>query len=173
MKYHIEWAENKSADWKVVTAREMVEGGRTYEDCSINKVNKTGQEFPGFDGIMAGSEIEADFWMNQANNRKYLFAPRPKPAPGAMTRGTGAAGVKAAQERKAADIATAQDRKEDGIKVSATMRDSTLLAIASLEGSHFETVEEREEALVAAHAAWRIKYLAAWKAIEDAVDQAF
>ena len=105
-KVNIEWTENKSNDWRICTIKE---GSQTITDVSVNRVNKKGETFPNFDGIIPGAEIECEIWKSPAG-KTYMFAPRPQVGPKA-----GGMGIKAAQERKAEMIEKAQDRKSESI----------------------------------------------------------
>src|SRR5439155_6945211 len=117
--------------------------------------------------IAPGATINGDLWQNPSSIKWSLFPKRPKPPMGA-TSGCGKRGMKAAQERKAADIEKAQENKNHGIKVAAAMRDATLITIALLEhaqddGSGFhETFKATKE--------W---YLKEWSATEKSLDIPF
>lgn len=110
--------------------------GKTKATADIT--GKEGEELTGvtfwkdgwanFDEIKEGTELEGDYvekqngqWLN-----KTFYAP--KPVSTGATRSAGA--ITKAQEKKAEMIEKAQDNKEEGIKVSATMRDAVQCAIA-------------------------------------------
>lgn len=111
----------KSPDWKVATVG-------TTPSVSINRTNKKGEVFPNFDAIVDGVTIAGELWASSAG-KWYLFAPKvgnlgPKPA-----------WVKksdpiAVQKVVAKNVGIAQDAKNDAIRVSSTMRDAVLCAIA-------------------------------------------
>ena len=175
------WVENKKDDWKVATLREVIEGGATVEDVSINKLDKKGRSFPKFDDIGPGSMIAGNLWQNPNNQKYTLYAPDEPKAPTvtagaapnarpAPTMGGGNRGVAAAQARKAEGIEKAQDRKEAGITVAAAMRDSTLIAAAIITGSPEPFTTEDFQALFVRIKKW---YLSEWKATEDAMDVPF
>lgn len=170
MRYKTDWAETKGEGWKVVSVHEAVENGQVFTDCSVNKVNKQGQTFPGFDDIAPGYEFEADLWVNPTNQRKYLFAPKPKPVrPSFMGGGAKTAAVEKAMERKEESIKTFQGNKEFGIKVASTMRDVTLITLAmvgNIEDDKMATFAETFE---------RVKtwYLEQWGKTERLLDVPF
>jgi len=177
MIYTILSVENKGQDWKVATVKEAVEGGSTHENVSINRKNKEGAvAFANFDLMQPLYSFEgSDIWEN-AQGRKYIFAPKPKEQPKKAWQGSGApkaAAVAAAQEKKAEHIREAQETKAHSIKVAAAMRDATLLAVAALEGSSFELVEERQDALRRAFLHFREFYLAEWENTEKLTDVPF
>lgn len=173
MTYTVEWAENKNDGWKVVSLKEIVDNGRTYEDVSINKVDKKGREFPNFAAIAPGAQVHGNMW--QAPTGKYtLFAPDPKPAAAARptTTGSGPRGMGAAQERKAVNIKEAQDYKGRGIQVASAMRDSTLITEAIIRSQSqaepwgFEDFKSLFEKVKR----W---YLEEWRSTEKSLDVPF
>ena len=128
MKYRVEWAENKNKDWKIVTLS-TGDNSPQITEVSVNRVNKKGETFPNFDGIIPGADIEGELWKSPAG-KNYLFAPRPQAAPR-----TGNAGIKAAVEAKAKSIERSQDRKDNSIQLSATFRDATILTDVSVRST--------------------------------------
>jgi hypothetical protein len=171
MIFIVDWVENKGADWKVATLREGVEGGRTYENVSINRTKKDGTPFPKFDEIAPGATINGDIWQNPTSQKWALFPERPKTPPksgaGPAYRGKQ---IEDAQIRKAGMVHEAQENKNLAVKTAAAMRDATMLAIAALDGSHFETIEEREDELKRAFERFRDWYLAMWLKTEQKAD---
>lgn len=118
-KYQVDWVESKGPDWKVAKLVNLP------GDVSINRTNKKGEVFPGFDEIMPGKEIEGEFW-NSPSGKGYLFPPK---APKSSFKGNSMAVVEKTQE----GVKVAQQNKELGIKVSSTMRMAVDLAIAQTE----------------------------------------
>lgn len=187
MTYKIDWVENKKDDWKVATLVEIVEGGQTFTDVSINKVDKKGRAFPHFDEITVGQTVHGNLWQSPTNQKYTLFAPdeprattatgptasAPRPA-GAMSaapyRGGGATGVKAAQERKAEGIATAQENKTKGVMASAAMRDSTLIALELIKQGPPDSTFEDFQAVFKRVRGW---YLTTWNETEKMLDVPF
>lgn len=177
MTFEVLWIEVKKDGWKIASIKEVIEGGQTINDVSINKVDKKGREFPNFDALAAGHMIAGNLWLSPVG--KYtLFAPDPKPIPAvrpassASSYGGGrpSGGIPAAQARKAEGIKEAQENKGKGIMVSAAMRDSTTITTTIVENSpeQFGFIEFQE--LFARVKAW---YLKTWKETEDAVDLPF
>lgn len=127
----IEWIENKTPDWKVAS---VSDGGKVYQDVSVNRVNKKGETFPGFDDLKPGTELTDVTVWTSTSNKHYLFT-QTKPTPGVMgskPAWAGGGGVKAAQERKAQDIEKAQDRKEESIAYFNAMNCSINLVKGNL-----------------------------------------
>ncbi len=183
MTYTIDWMEVKKEGWIVATIREIVEQGVTYENVSINKIDKKGRAFPGFDQLMPGGQVHGNIW--QSPTGKYtLFAPdEPKPSPAAAPTqpgsttyrppaGGGNRGVAAAQQRKAEGIEKAQDRKETGIMVAGAMRDSTVIATALMASqAHGEPWSfEDFTAMFERVKKW---YLAKWSETDKSLDVPF
>lgn len=171
MSYIVDWAESKKPDWKVVTIREITEGGNSYEDVSINKVDRKGVTFPNFDGIMPGAQIHGNLWRSPTG--KYtLFAPEPKVAGTAPARPTGntggARGVAAAQERTKTNVAQAQENKGRGVLVAAAFRDATLMLVNYPEYSTMSFDEAK-----AFHKRIRDWYIAEYKSTEKSLDIPF
>lgn len=134
-EYKIEWCENKSDDWKVLT---LIDGDQTLDNVSVNRVNKEGEVFPNFDGLVPSTTVKANLWTSKAGKR-YLFAPKPQ---GGSNKGVKSQVIEKAMERKETSIGKFQDNKELGIKISATMRDAVLCAIAEhSKPNNIETLE--------------------------------
>lgn len=131
MKLKINWLEKKNNDW--IVANLLQEDGTEIKEVSINRTAKNGQVFPNFDGLAPSLDIEGELWQSQAG-KNYLFAPKPKlEAPEFIKKGNGAyktQQIEKSMERKESSITKFQDNKEWSIKVSSTMRDAVLLAIA-------------------------------------------
>jgi hypothetical protein len=156
----------KGDGWKVVTAKEAIEGGRTFNDVSINKVDRAGAiAWPNFDTIEVGATIEADYWRSP-QNKQYLFAPKPKSS-GGGARNTAA--IAKAQETKAENIKEAQANKNTSIMIAAAMRDAGAIALAALKDQPFPTDEE----FIAEFTKWRDWYLAKWHETEKIADTPF
>ncbi len=178
MTYVCDWVENKKPDWKVVTIREITEGGATYTDVSINKVDRKGVTFQDFDAIAPGTQVTGNIW--RSSTGKYtLFAPdAPKAAapavPGAPAyaaprpAATGMRGVAAAQERKAEGIALAQENKSKGMLVAAAFRDSTLMLVNMAD---YKTMTPDEVKIK--HKALRDWYIAEYHETEKKMDTPF
>jgi hypothetical protein len=152
-KVTIEWAENKSNDWRICTIKE---GNQTITDVSVNRVNKKGETFPNFDGIIPGAEIECEIWKSPAG-KTYMFAPRPQSA--SKVGGFGG-GVKAAQERKEVMIEKAQERKSDSIAYFNSVNCS--IELVSKRGMSEMTDQDVELAVVQ----WREWFLSEYRKYE-------
>lgn len=133
MIFNARSVEIKSPDWKIVTAVDP--NGIEVVDASINRKDKSGNEFPGFDAIIEGASFEAETWRNPAG-KWYFFAPK-KPA---SPRGSGA--ITKAMETKRENIKEAQDAKTWAIRVSGAMRDATLMVSTFDSSMPFPTNEE-------------------------------
>lgn len=178
MTYKVEWAENKNDGWKVCSIKEIVEGGRTYEDVSINRTDKKGRTFPNFDGIAPGATISGNIWQSVAG--KYtLFAPDPagstggggtpaRSTSGPASGGGAPRGVAAAQERKKEGIREAQENKGRGVMVASAFRDATLIMTSLTMYQELTPGEWQIE-----HEKWRQWYMADWKETEKSLDVPF
>lgn len=168
MIFQILACEDKAADWKVVTVKEAIEGGQTFSDVSLNKMNreKTAVAFANFDDLKVGATLEADYWRS-ATNKQYLFAPKPKSQSGGGARNSAA--ITKAQETKAEHIKEAQENRAQGVKLAAAMRDATQITLAVMSGTPFPTDEEFK----AEFTKWRDWYLQEWDKTEKAVDVPF
>ncbi len=128
MKFIVKNVKDKNKDWKVVD----LEGDMKLVEVSINRTNKKGETFPSFDLVVNGYNVEGEPWTS-SSGKNYLFAPKP-PTAGRFgpSKGNNPAIAKN-MEKKAADIKVAQENKEQGIKMSSTIRMAVDCAIA--EGS--------------------------------------
>jgi hypothetical protein len=126
-EFKIIWLEVKSPEWKIAT---LADDQQQYPNVSINKVNKKGEVFPNFDAITNGGTVKGVMWPSPAG-KLYLFAPK-----------VGVAGqsgafkgqqIAKAQEKKAEYIATAQDNKNEGIKIASTMSMAVNIVVATLK----------------------------------------
>lgn len=127
MKQHVDWIEIKSPDWKIISITD--ENGKKTADVSVNRVNKKGETFPNFDGITLSADVEGELWQSPTG-KWYLFAPK---LGGGPRRASG--GSLETVKQVAKNVEKSQERKEDGIKVSATFRDATLLAVAEYQAN--------------------------------------
>lgn len=128
MKLRIEWIETKAPDWKVAALTD--EQGQTNQEVHLNRKSKSGEEFPNFDTLAAGQDIEGEPWKNSAG-KSYLFPPKKdKPRP----QGNRTAGMEKMMDKKAIQIGAAQDNKERGIMTSSTMRMAVDLTVAQISG---------------------------------------
>lgn len=82
-------------------------------------------DWPNFSELKQHDEIEGNLVEKQNGQylNKTLYPITPKPA------GKGNAAIGKAMDKKAENIAVAQDRKEQAIILAATMRDATLLTV--------------------------------------------
>jgi hypothetical protein len=110
------------------TAKEGIEGGKTFTDVSINEKDKNGVvAWPTFSQLAVGDTIEADYWRSPTN-KEYLFAPKPKGQSGGRTN---SAAITKAQETKKENIKEAQENRAQGLKLAAAMRDAKQEAFAA------------------------------------------
>lgn len=103
-KYSIIWLEKKNNDWMVLNVKD--EAGTETKEVSLNRTNKKGEVFPGFDGVVNGGYIEGELWTSQAG-KHYLFAPKPKLERPTFMKG---AQIEKAMDKKNENIKQAQDR---------------------------------------------------------------
>lgn len=73
MSFLVKKIDKKSEDWKILS---VVNGaGDLVENVSVNRINKKGENFPGFDEIREGEKVDGNLWESPAN-KLYLFAPK-------------------------------------------------------------------------------------------------
>lgn len=134
-KFNISWLVKKNPDWIVAELTE-VPLGTEYKEVSINRTNKWGELFPGFDDLQPGRDVEGEIWQS-GQGKWYLFAPKPQTTQGgaySANKGGYTAktnqikqAIKQAQERKEESIGKTLDRKEESIRLSAAQRDAVLI----------------------------------------------
>ena len=157
-EYKVIWLEVKSPDWKVAT---LSDDQQQYANVSINKVNKKGEVFPGFDEITNAGTVKGNMWQSP-QGKYYLFAPKLVVA--GQTGAFKGQQIAKAQEKKAEYIATAQDNKNEGIKIASTISMATNVVIATLKGEQIID----ESVIKGKIREWRNWFLAEW----DSIDQA-
>lgn len=129
MKFTINFLEKKSPEW--IVANLLDESGTEIKEVSINKTSKKGDLFPHFDELMSGGTVEGEPWISGAG-KNYLFPPKVKlEKPEFMKAKTQQ--IEKTMARKEESIGRFQDNKEIIIKISSTMRDATLLAVAEMQ----------------------------------------
>lgn len=150
-KFKIEWSENKSADWKIISIKG--DDGKLTEDVSVNRVNKKGEIFPGFDEVKVGNDVEGELWKS-TSNKHYLFAPK-KVSTSSYNAPRGGGAVKAAEITRES-VKEALDTKENSIRLSGAMRDAVLIVTTfypNLERE--ENVIDKETNVMAKIIKWR------------------
>lgn len=140
MKYKINWVENKNEDWKV--AELIAEDGYKTSDVSINRKNKAGAvQWPNFDQIMPGSELEGNLWKSPTN-KWFFYPPKPETARGGANKGQGGVyrtqQIRETMQLKQEGIKQSQENKELGIKISSTIRMAHETALRETEGAPFD-----------------------------------
>lgn len=146
MQYKIDWCEKKN----------IAKLGKDVLECNL--IDPMGDkhervtiwnDFPGFNDLMNGGAVEGEISkkMNGQYEQKTLYPMRPQ-APQGGSRGAGMAKL---VEKKAEAIEKAQDRKEDGIKLSATFRDAGMLTSAMVHAGLLRTEMDIKDA----HRKWR------------------
>lgn len=107
MKYTVSKLEKKSPEWYVADL--LDDNGSALTSVSINKVNKKGEQFPGFDQIAEGGEVAGEHWVSQAG-KNYLFEPKPE-----GQKSGGRPNMDRIMEKKSDMIHAAQDTKAENI----------------------------------------------------------
>lgn len=159
MQFKIEKVEKKTTSTGKPMARVDLIGA---EGELLENVTVWG-DHPDFEALAVGSTVEGEY--KDDGKWKTLYGIKPK----APVSGGNMRGVAAAQERKGAMIASAQENKSQAIKVAAAMRDAVAIAIASLSGVPFPTDAEFQAEIVK----WRTWYLKEWDIAEKTVDVPF
>lgn len=123
MKINVTWVEQKElpSGSKLINGTFVDDKGTQFE-ATIWEKDKEGKVFPNFAQITAGQSIDGNPWKNPTNGKITIYPPKPEILTSGAPRGAGA------QARKEASITKAQDRKEENIKYSSTMRDAVLIA---------------------------------------------
>lgn len=151
--FTIEWVENKSADWKIMTLK--TPQGATTEGVSVNRVNKKGEVFPNFDNLTPGATVDGELWQSTAG-KWYLFAPKPSPMGGRPAwAGKKTADIGKAMDRKEESIEKFQSSKENSIKMAGAMRDATLLTIEEIHYAQSKGEEITEKFVKETWSKWR------------------
>lgn len=125
MKYTLQWAEKKVTS----TGKEKIDATLTDGTNTIDGVT-IWSDFPNFATLMAGHTVEGDIVTKQSGQytNKTLY---PIKAVNSSPRATGGfTGGSKLMKEKQEGIKESQERKEEGIKVSASMRDAVTLATA-------------------------------------------
>lgn len=118
MKYKIEFCVQKKTgntngkDWAITEMSLLDEQGVLHENIST------------FDSVMMGGTLEGEIVTNDKGYKNFKTA---KAVAGANFK---TAQIEKTMERKEQSIGKFQDNKELSIKISSTMRDAVLLAIA-------------------------------------------
>ncbi len=142
-KYNVNWLAKKNEDWIMASLKD---GEKEYKDVSINRVNKKGETFPGFDDLQPGRDVEGELW-ESPSHKWYLFAPRPE-----STRGGAGGAFKQAQIEKTMDkknefIGKTLDRKEDSIRLAGAQRDAVLIVTTRYNDPEMSIADFKNEIL--------------------------
>lgn len=125
MALNIITAEKGDYQGDVFLSCEVNDGKQTVT-ARLSEKQKDGTLFPNFASISSGSVIEGNLWQS-AKGYWYIFPPKPETA---KKGGFGGGNVSKLMDKKNESIEKHTDRKEEGIKISSTMRDAVLCAIA-------------------------------------------
>ncbi len=133
MKFKIDWVEEKTSS-----------KGTSYRKCTMT--SETGEKFENvavfssfsmYQEVQAGREVEGKIEIKESSQYGKSFSlvdDKPAQAP----RGNG---IAKAMERKETSIAKTMDRKENGMLLSGSSRDATLITLAQLTGRNFTDEE--------------------------------
>ena len=125
-------------------------------------------DFPGYETIATGQELEGD--IVEKGKYKSLYPLRVE-RPSTPRTPSRSAEINVAMERKNESIRTFQEDKELGIKVAAAMRDATLI-LTSVYRETLEKLEpsKRSDKIKELHAALVSWYLEQWDETKKAID---
>ena len=139
MQITLKNVQRKSVDWILTDGIGL--DGVAFMGASMNRTNKdgTGVQWPQWDTLADGSVIEGNLWTNPTNQRQAIYPPKPQAKGNPAFKGQQIAKM---QETKAANIAMAQDRKNESISIHGAFRDATLIALQSYKDVPFPTDEE-------------------------------
>lgn len=125
MKFKIVWSEKKTTS----TGKEKIDATLDDGKRQIDHVT-IWSDFPNFAEIKTGHEVEGDLVTKQngqyTNNTLYPV----KPVNSSPRSNSGFTGGTNMMNKKQESIRESQERKEEGIMTSASMRDAVLLATA-------------------------------------------
>lgn len=144
-KHILDWVEKKNNDWVMAS----LQSGE--KEVSINRTSKKGEVFPNFDNLAPGLEIEGELWQSQAG-KWYLFPPKLNPMGPRPQWAKKESTINKAMETKAQNIQTAQENREQGVKIASTMNKAIEIAIA----------ENGQSPIVATDFQERVKYWRKW-----------
>lgn len=142
-----DWQGKRLADVEVIDLTGAVIKGTIWED------QKDGSKYPNFDGLTQGLQIEVTAWTSPTAKVSF-FPPKPvKTQSGSSGRGS----INQAQEKKAQSIGLAQDRKEEGIMISSSIRMAVDIMISRMPGDNMSVEQIKEEILK-----WRYWFVSNW-----------
>ncbi len=128
MLYKISWCEQKpTKDGKPKMEATLV-GVDESDNAVGHKVSIWG-DFPGYTDLMNGGTVEGE--IVPAKDPRYL--PSLKPQTSGKSAPRAPQGPLAVVKEVSKGVERAQDRREDGIKISATQRDAVLCAVAEFQ----------------------------------------
>ena len=158
MRYKITNCENKTTTYGDVKEITGIDVTGVQVTGSVWKKQKDGSDFPDFDKIVEGAEIELNSWVNPKTGKKSFYPP--KLATGAYRASSGAktAQIAKVMEQKSASIQKAQDFKSENIRVSSTMRDAVLIATTIYNGDKTD-LSNMEELI----SKWRLWLWSHWE----------
>jgi hypothetical protein len=155
MQYTIKTSELKTTPYgevRDITATDLT--GNEISGAVWSKA-KDGTLYPNFAGLVAGAIFEANAWTNPTTGKVSFFAPKPSTGASGGNKGAMAGAMKAKQE----GIAKSQDRKEEGIKTSSTIRLATDIVTARMaQGTEVWSIDKITEEIES----WRTFFVTNW-----------
>ena len=160
MKINITWLEKKHIE---SLNKDVLEINGTDEQGNSIKF-AVWQDFPGFNEIMNGGFIEGNLWEKPGTGKFTLYPPKVVMAgQTGGNKGRFQAGMKEVMKEKQEGIEKSQYRKEQGIRVSSTIRMAVDIVIAELGGEKII-----DEAVIKAKIKeWRVWFWDVWSEPDD------
>lgn len=138
MKYTVKTLEKKTAgSGKPYIKATVVDGMDEEHNVTIFST------FPNFETITFDSVLEAD--MQTENDPKYGVSKKLWPPKENKPAGMGGGMMGKVMAQKSEAIGKAQDRKEEGIRVSSTFRDASLITSSMVHGGLLRTEMDIKE----------------------------
>ena len=137
MQYKLSWIEQKEWNGKKYASAGVTALDGTELDVSLG--DKWGIKLP---MLREGDTIEANAWQNPKNGKWSLYPPEDRKTPSEPRRPSQSANIERVMQKKEASIGKFQDNKELSIKISSTMRDAVLIALAEYNDARSFTFGE-------------------------------
>src|SRR3990167_8126472 len=125
MRYHINTLEHKEYEGRKYAKAEVLALDGTELEVSFG--DKWGEKLA---TLAVGQDVEANAWQNPKNGKWSLYPIEDRKPSGGASGAYKEKVIGEAMQRKEQSIGKFQDNKDWSIRVSSTMRDAVLLAIA-------------------------------------------
>jgi hypothetical protein len=155
MKYHIDFLEERMTKVGPVLDAQVTDENGIQND----KVSLWPSNWPNFRELKPGSDVLAELKIKQngkfTNKTLYPEKTDTRTAPRAPSWAGGKSGAVAAAKETSKNVAVAQENKQEGIKISSTFRDATLITIAFFAGASFTEAAFKEKWMEVRNWLWK------------------